>query len=184
MVDPETYGVEPTACADLRARGEPADGAAVLSVLSADTACAAKQTTRRWTDPPPHDPWPGVAVGAGHPEWRLRHRTGNGHGSADRSHDPPGLFQCRRGRVRNQFGWAVHFPVAIPANLLSAATIQLALVAKIAAARGYDVHSPETQQKALLCLCGTSVAEVLKDLGIRAGKKLTQQRSPRSAGRR
>ena len=71
-------------------------------------------------------------------------------------------------------GGVLTLPVAVPANLLSTATIQLTLVARIAAARGYDVTSPEVRAVAVACLVGSKITEVLGEVGVAIGNKLAQ----------
>ena len=69
-------------------------------------------------------------------------------------------------------GGAFTLPVAVPANLVSTATIQLTLVARIVAARGYDPASTEVRTFAIACLAGTKATEIVSGAGVKLGVKL------------
>lgn len=72
-------------------------------------------------------------------------------------------------------GGLITLPVAIPANALSVLYIQLRMIAAIAHIRGYDVRSDKVRGLVIACLCGTAALDVLKDVGINIGQKLTTQ---------
>ena len=103
--------------------------------------------------------------------------THNGGGGTDSEIDTWIRMACAgagtAGFVTN-LGGAFTLPIAIPANLVSTATIQLALVARIAAARGHDPASPEIRAVALACLVGAKAIEILSDAGVLIGTKLAQ----------
>ena len=69
-------------------------------------------------------------------------------------------------------GGLLTLPIAIPANLAGAAAVQMRLIAKIAAARGYDTHSEEVRTFVFACLLGNAAADVLKDVGLRLGMRV------------
>lgn len=71
-------------------------------------------------------------------------------------------------------GGVFTLPLAIPANLLGTATIQLGLASRIAAARGYQLGSPEIRAFAIASLVGVKAAEVLSGAGVKLGTKLAQ----------
>jgi uncharacterized protein (DUF697 family) len=79
-------------------------------------------------------------------------------------------------------GGIITLPAAIPANLASVLYIQLRMIAAIAKMRGYDIHSDQVKTLCIACLAGSAVADVLKDVGIKVGAKLTQQAISRIAG--
>jgi len=66
-------------------------------------------------------------------------------------------------------------PVAIPANLVSVLYLQLRMVAAIAHLRGHDIRSDRVRGLAIACLVGSSASDVLKDVGVSVGTKMTQQ---------
>lgn len=72
-------------------------------------------------------------------------------------------------------GGVLTLPVALPANLAGTAAVQMRLVAKIAAARGYDTHSDEVKTFVFACLLGNAVTDVLKGAGLRLGLRAGQR---------
>lgn len=72
-------------------------------------------------------------------------------------------------------GGIVTLPVMMPANLVSALYIQVRMVAAIAALRGHDLHSDRVRGFVLACLCGTSLMDVAKDVGVGISASLVQQ---------
>lgn len=72
-------------------------------------------------------------------------------------------------------GGAITLPVALPANLLSALYIQLRMIAAIAQLRGHDPHSDRVRTVVLACLCGTSLVDLAKEVGVGVGVGLAQQ---------
>ncbi len=69
-------------------------------------------------------------------------------------------------------GGVLALPVAIPANLAGTAAVQLRLIAKIAAARGYDTQSEEVKTFVFACLLGNAATDVLKGAGVRIGTRV------------
>ncbi len=72
-------------------------------------------------------------------------------------------------------GGAITLPITLPANLASVLYIQLRLVAAIAYMSGLDVRDDKVKTLAFVCLCGSAATEVLKEVGIKVGMKLTEQ---------
>lgn len=72
-------------------------------------------------------------------------------------------------------GGIMTLPVALPANLVSALYIQTRMVAAIAHLRGHDLHSDRVRTVVLACLCGTSLVDVAKEVGVGIGVSLAQQ---------
>jgi hypothetical protein len=66
------------------------------------------------------------------------------------------------------------WPIAMPANLVSALYIQLRLIAAIAHLRGHDIRSKQVRTMVLACLSGSKAADTLKDAGIRLGTRLSR----------
>ena len=71
-------------------------------------------------------------------------------------------------------GGVVTLPVALPANLVSALYIQIRMVAAIAKLRGHDLHSDKVRTVVLACLCGTSLVDIAKEVGVGIGVGLAQ----------
>ncbi len=66
-------------------------------------------------------------------------------------------------------------PIALPANIAGVAALQIHMVQEIARMRGYDLRSEQVESLTLVCLTGNAAVDVLKDVGIAVGRKLTQQ---------
>lgn len=71
-------------------------------------------------------------------------------------------------------GGLLVMPVTIPANLTSVYFVQIRMIAAIAQMGGYDVRDDKVKSLIFACLAGNAAKEVLKDVGIQVGKKLTQ----------
>jgi uncharacterized protein (DUF697 family) len=69
-------------------------------------------------------------------------------------------------------GGVLTLPVALPANFIGTAAVQMRLIAKIASARGYDLQSDEVKAFVFACLLGNAATDALKDAGIRIGMRL------------
>ncbi len=69
-------------------------------------------------------------------------------------------------------GGVLTLPVALPANFLGTAAVQMRLIAKIASARGYDLQSEEVKAFVFACLLGNAAIDALKDAGIRIGMRM------------
>ena len=72
-------------------------------------------------------------------------------------------------------GGALTLPVTIPANLSSVYYLQIRMIAAIAIMGGYDIREDKVKTLIYACLCGNATKEVLKDVGISLGTKITQQ---------
>jgi hypothetical protein len=72
-------------------------------------------------------------------------------------------------------GGLITLPVAIPANIAGVLLIQLRMIAAIAHVGGYDVRDDQVRSLCYACLCGSSAAEILKNVGIRIGEKLSRE---------
>ncbi len=79
-------------------------------------------------------------------------------------------------------GGIITMPAAIPANLASVLFIQLRMIAAIAQIRGYDVRSDQVKTLCVACLAGSAASDILKDVGIKVGTRLTQQAINKIAG--
>ena len=82
----------------------------------------------------------------------------------------------------SNLGGLLTLPVAIPANLGIVLFIQVRMIAVIAMIRGYDTRSDQVKTLCTACLAGSAVVDILKDVGIQIGTKLTQQAIMKIAG--
>ncbi len=71
-------------------------------------------------------------------------------------------------------GGLLVMPVTIPANLASVYFIQIRMIAAIARMAGNDINDDRVKSLVYACMAGNAAKEVLKDVGIQIGKKLTQ----------
>lgn len=65
-------------------------------------------------------------------------------------------------------------PIAIPANISSVIFVQVRMIATIAIMAGYDVRDDKVKTLVYTCLAGNASKEILKDIGIQIGTKLTK----------
>ena len=72
-------------------------------------------------------------------------------------------------------GGLLTLPIALPANLAAVSTLQVKLISDIARARGYDVGSEQVRTLTVACLAGSAVLDILKDVGVGVGMRLSQQ---------
>lgn len=70
-------------------------------------------------------------------------------------------------------GGLITLPVSVPAGLASSLTFQAEIVLTVAHIYGHDLDSEDRYLDFLLLYLGNSVHQVLKQLGIAAGKRLT-----------
>ena len=69
-------------------------------------------------------------------------------------------------------GGVLTLPISLPANFIGTTAVQMRMIAKIAAARGYDVQSDEVKAFVLACMLGNAAVDALKDAGVRVGMRL------------
>ena len=72
-------------------------------------------------------------------------------------------------------GGVLTLPVAIPANLASVMFVQIRMIAAIAHLGGQDLRNDQVRTLCYVCMCGSASADVLKNVGIKLGAKLTEQ---------
>jgi hypothetical protein len=70
-------------------------------------------------------------------------------------------------------GGLVTMPVTVPANLASVLLIQLRMIAAIAVLRGYQLDNPRVRTLAFLCLMGSAAVDVLQELSVGLGTRLS-----------
>ena len=92
------------------------------------------------------------------------------------------VVKCGTSGFITGFGGLITLPVAIPVNLSSVFYVQMRMIAAIAAMGGYDVRSDQVKTQIYVCLTGTSVADLLKEAGINAGKQAARSAIKKSPG--
>ena len=72
-------------------------------------------------------------------------------------------------------GGLLTLPLALPANLAGVGSLQINLIQDIARARGYDLQSDQVRTLTVACLAGSAALDILKDVGVGVGTRLTQR---------
>ncbi|MBB1410574.1 EcsC family protein [Pseudoalteromonas sp. SG44-17] len=70
-------------------------------------------------------------------------------------------------------GGIITMPVTIPANVASVIFVQMRMIAAIAHIGGHDIKDDRVKALVYACLTGNAAKDILKDIGIVAGTKLT-----------
>ncbi len=73
------------------------------------------------------------------------------------------------------FGGFATLPITLPANMTSVLYIQIRMIAAIAYIGGYDLKNDKVKTLVYTCLLGNGALEVIKDVGIQVGKKLSMK---------
>lgn len=81
------------------------------------------------------------------------------------------LIKCGTSGFITGLGGLIVLPVAIPANIGSVLYVQMRMVAAIAKIGGYDIRSDQVQTMVYLCLTGSALNDVVKQVGIKFGEK-------------
>jgi uncharacterized protein (DUF697 family) len=92
------------------------------------------------------------------------------------------IAKCATSGFVTGLGGLMTLPLAIPANLTSVLYVQLRMVAALAHLGGHDVREDRVRTLAYACLCGTAATDVLKEIGIQVGTKLTTTAVRRISG--
>lgn len=85
------------------------------------------------------------------------------------------VAKCTTSGFITGFGGAITLPVAIPANVSSVLYVQMRMVACTAYLAGLKLDSDQVQTFVYACLAGVSVAEVVKQAGIKVGVKVAEK---------
>ncbi|CAA0237730.1 conserved hypothetical protein [Tenacibaculum maritimum] len=72
-------------------------------------------------------------------------------------------------------GGLITMPVAIPANLASVMFVQIRMIAAIAHIGGYDLKDDRVKSLVYLCMAGNGAKDILKDIGIVIGRKISEK---------
>jgi len=70
-------------------------------------------------------------------------------------------------------GGIITMPIAIPANISSVMYVQIRMIASIAHMGGHDLNDDRVKSLVYACLTGNAAKEILKDIGIVVGTKIT-----------
>lgn len=83
------------------------------------------------------------------------------------------VMKCATSGFVTGLGGFITLPVSIPANVGSVMYVQMRMIACLAYMGGYDTSSDQVQTLVYACLAGISIDQVLKNVGIQFGTKLT-----------
>lgn len=83
------------------------------------------------------------------------------------------VAKCTTSGFLTGLGGVITLPVAIPANVGSVLYVQMRMIACLAHMGGYDTSSDQVQTLVYACLAGISVDQLLKNVGVQFGTKLT-----------
>jgi hypothetical protein len=72
-------------------------------------------------------------------------------------------------------GGVVLMPVTVPANITSVMYVQVRMIAAIAHMGGHDLNDDRVKALVYACLCGNAAKDIVKEVGIKVGTKLTEQ---------
>lgn len=68
----------------------------------------------------------------------------------------------------------ITMPITIPANITSVIYVQIRMIAAIACLGGHDLKDDRVKTLVYACLTGNAAKDILKDVGIVVGRKLTE----------
>lgn len=92
------------------------------------------------------------------------------------------IAKCTTSGFVTGLGGLITLPVAIPANVGSVLYVQMRMIACLAYMGGYDTNSDQVQTLVYACLAGISIDQLLKNIGIQFGTKLTTSMVKRIPG--
>lgn len=84
------------------------------------------------------------------------------------------IAKCSASGFLSGLGGVITLPIAVPANIASVLYVQIRMIAAIAHMRGYDVRSDQVKTMVYLSLVGGAIKDVLKEVGVKVGSKLTE----------
>lgn len=72
-------------------------------------------------------------------------------------------------------GGVVLMPVTIPANISSVMYVQVRMIAAIAHMGDHNLEDDRVKALVYTCLCGNAAKDIVKEIGIKVGTRLTEQ---------
>lgn len=83
------------------------------------------------------------------------------------------IIKCTTSGFVTGFGGVITLPVTLPANVTSVLYVQMRMIAAVAYMAGWELDSDATRTFVYACLAGVSVADIVKQAGIKIGVKMT-----------
>lgn len=85
------------------------------------------------------------------------------------------IAKCTTSGFITGLGGLITLPVAIPANISSVLYVQIRMIAALAHLGGHDLRDDRVKTLVYVTLCGSAATDILKDVGIKIGTKLTEK---------
>ena len=85
------------------------------------------------------------------------------------------IAKCATSGFITGLGGIITLPVAVPANIASVLYVQIRMIAAIAHLGGHDLRDDRVRSLVYMSLCGSASFDILKDVGIKIGTKLSQR---------
>ncbi|KQT42507.1 MULTISPECIES: EcsC family protein [unclassified Methylophilus] len=79
-------------------------------------------------------------------------------------------------------GGLITMPITIPANITSVMYVQIRMIAAIARMGGHELKNDKVKSLVFACLTGNAAKDILKDVGIVVGRKITENAIKRISG--
>lgn len=80
--------------------------------------------------------------------------------------------KCTTSGIITGFGGLLTLPITVPTNVSSVLYFQMRMIACTAYMGGYDLHSDQVQSLVYACLAGISIADIVKQAGLKVGEKV------------
>lgn len=85
------------------------------------------------------------------------------------------IAKCATSGFITGLGGIITLPIAVPANIASVLYVQIRMIAAIAHLGGHDLRDDRVKTMVYMSLCGSASFDILKDVGIKIGTKLSQR---------
>lgn len=85
------------------------------------------------------------------------------------------IAKCATSGFITGLGGIITLPIAVPANIASVLYVQIRMIAAIAHLGGHDLRDDRVKTMVYMSLCGSASLDILKDVGIKIGTKLSQR---------
>ena len=92
------------------------------------------------------------------------------------------ILKCTTSGFLTNIGGLITLPVAIPANITSVIYVQLRMIATLAYMGGLNPSDDEVQTLCYVALLGKGATDLLKQMGIQVGTKLTNNMIAKISG--
>ncbi len=79
--------------------------------------------------------------------------------------------KCAASGFLTSFGGLITLPVTLPINITSVLYVQIRMIAAIACMGGFDINDDQVKTYVYMVLAGQSIADTLKDVGIKITTK-------------